>query len=459
MLSGNMRSLCPLLGVLLGVWLTPARLCAQPAANLTPQAASVPPAVSPDTRPSGGGAGTVLPGSVPSPAATAPQARPGEYRGRNVVLVLIDGVRQQEWNGQALDENGRKVRLSELFPNLLQLRKSGIYFPKMQISNPVGVSLPAYADIFAGRRQERILSNGPPVADFRSHYPTFFQEIKRQLGLPFDGVALHASWTPLCTISQTAPVDPKEDFYRSCGFRSNAQSPAQYFKPEVYGGSRTDIDTFLEVMQEVPKRTPRLLVIHLGDADEEAHLHNKVQSKVGQSYGIFHYHQALRQDDYLLGRIWAMLQAHPLYRNNTYLFVSTDHGRDSAFDPNQWSSHGRCVAEHVRTKPCSGCSGIFAVAVGPGLTPHTAKGSYSHIDLAPTIARILNAKLPTATGRVMREITDTLPLPREEGAAASTPALGKQVSRRRILRTAQWSLTAPAAKLSPSARLRAPARL
>ena len=119
MLSGNMRSLCPLLGVLLGVWLTPARLCAQPAANLTPHSASVPPAVSPDTRPSGGGAGTVLPGSFPSPDAPAPQARPGEHRGRNVVLVLIDGVRQQEWNGQALDENGRKVRLSELFPNLL----------------------------------------------------------------------------------------------------------------------------------------------------------------------------------------------------------------------------------------------------------------------------------------------------------------------------------------------------
>ena len=161
--------------------------------------------------------------------------------------MLIDGVRQQEWNGQALDENGRKVRLGELFPNLLQLRKSGIFFPKMQISNPVGVSLPAYADIFSGRRQEKILSNGPPVADFRSHYPTFFQEIKRQLGLPFDGVALHASWTPLCTISQTAPIDPKEDFYRSCGFRSNAQAPVQYFKPEVYGGSRTDIDTALRL--------------------------------------------------------------------------------------------------------------------------------------------------------------------------------------------------------------------
>ena len=48
--------------------------------------------------------------------------------------------------------------------------------------------------------------------------------------------------------------------------------PVASFKPELYEGSRADTDTFLEVLQEVPKRTPRLLVVHLGDADEEAHL-------------------------------------------------------------------------------------------------------------------------------------------------------------------------------------------
>ncbi|MFO0656542.1 MAG: hypothetical protein U0787_15865 [Polyangia bacterium] len=63
----------------------------------------------------------------------------------------------------------------------------------------------------------------------------------------------------------------------------------------------------MEFLREVPKRHPRLLVIHLGDADEEAHLHARVFRKTGQHYGIFHYHQALRQDDYLVGRIWDAL--------------------------------------------------------------------------------------------------------------------------------------------------------
>jgi hypothetical protein len=75
---------------------------------------------------------------------------------------------------------------------------------------------------------------------------------------------------------------PEDDFYRSCSFKSNAPPPAEppiFFKPEVYSNSRTDIDTLMDVLREVPKRHPRLLVIHLGDADEEAHLHARVAAQ------------------------------------------------------------------------------------------------------------------------------------------------------------------------------------
>lgn len=340
--------------------------------------------------------------AVPPPPAELPA-------GRNVVLVLIDGIRQQEWGGRAVDDAGKPVRMSEMFPVLLQLRKRGLWMPNVAISNPAGVSLPAYADIFAGRRQEKILSNYPPVEDFRSHYPTLMQEARKQLKLGFDGVGLITSWGPLCTIAFTPPMLPEDDFYRSCSFKSNVPAPAEppiFFKPEVYTHSRTDIDTLMDVLREVPKRHPRLLVIHLGDADEEAHLHQRVQRKVGQHYGIFHYHQALRQDDYLLGRIWDALQGDPFYRDNTYLIVTTDHGRDTAEDPAQWASHGRCIAEKIRTKPCSGCSGVFALAVGPGIPVKTARGTYLHTDIAPTIAKLLGVSFPSATGKPIREIVD-----------------------------------------------------
>jgi arylsulfatase A-like enzyme len=177
-----------------------------------------------------------------------------------------------------------------------------------------------------------------------------------------------------------------------------------YFKPEIYAGSRADSDTFLEVLTEVPRRHPRLLVVHLVDADEEAHLQQRVQRRTALSYGVFHYHQALRATDYYIGRIWAMLQADPFYRDNTYLMVSTDHGRDDFPEPGQWAMHGHCVSEFGARKTCSGCSSIFAVAIGPGLPARSVKRGYDHTSLAPTIARLLGFAMPSATGPAMEEL-------------------------------------------------------
>ena len=238
---------------------TAAGTLAAPAANPTAPAVSrspapAAPAAPASAAPAPASQSRALPGLIASPSVPAVGPVPGQP---NVVLVLLDGVRQQEWTGKALDDYGNPVRTAELLPNLTRLRKSGLFFPHFQISNPAGVSLPAYADIFAGRRQERITSNYPPADDFRSHYPTLLQVIKRDLGLPFDGVALHSSWSKLCPIAAMPPLDPSEDFYRSCAFANNANPSPGYFKPEIYGGSRSDIDTFLELAQELPRRHPR----------------------------------------------------------------------------------------------------------------------------------------------------------------------------------------------------------
>jgi hypothetical protein len=267
-----------------------------------------------------------------------------------------------------------------------------------------------------------------------------FQAVKKDLGLGFSGVMLLASWTPLCNIAVLPPVAPSDDFYRSCGFKNNAAPPVPpappgaasapgsppgppspaapppplpggeppasplYFKPEIYGGSRADSDTFLEALQEVPRRHPRFVVIHLVDADEEAHLHLRVQRRMAQNYGVFHYHQALRASDYYVGRLWEMLQADPFYRGNTYLFISTDHGRDDFPEPEQWAMHGHCVSEFGARKTCAGCSSIFTIAVGPGVPARIVKKGYDQTSLAPTIAKLLGASLPSATGRVMEEL-------------------------------------------------------
>ncbi len=420
----------------------PAQLAAEkpPAAPAAPAAASpTPPATSPSTAGVPAAAAPVAPAAPAPPLIGALAPVPSPDR-RNVIVILVDGVRLRDVLGRGIDDNGKPVRAGELLPNLTSLRKSGVFLPRFQISNPAGVSLPGYADIFAGRRQEKIVSNYPPPADLRSHYPTVFQGLRKQLGLGFDGVALIASWAPLCNIAVLPPVAASDDFFRSCGFKNSAAlsqvappgSPApsegaaapadagsgpgatlpsgglvanpNYFKPDIYGGSRADSDTFLEALSELPRRHPRFAVIQFVDADEEAHMQRRVQRRLTQNYGIFHYHQALRASDYYIGRLWAMLQADPVYRGTTYLVITTDHGRDDYPEPDQWTLHGHCVSEFGAKKTCGGCSHIFAVAVGPGLRPQTVKKVYDHTSIAPSVAQLLGTSLGGSSGPVIPEL-------------------------------------------------------
>ncbi|MBI3542822.1 MAG: hypothetical protein HY075_06055 [Deltaproteobacteria bacterium] len=328
--------------------------------------------------------------------AANPGPLPQGLRSSKVVLVVIDGVRPLELAGKARDDGGKLVAATSLFPNLLSLAGQGAFFPDARISNPIGVSLPAYADIFAGRRQEKIRGNHPPKEDLRSHYPTIFDVLKKS-GLTDDELALHASWEPICALSGS------ESFYKSCGWKEGLHK-GRYLKPEVFEHSRSDMDTFLELAQELPKRHQRFTFVHLVDADEEAHLEADAREKLGLEYGIFNYHKALREDDYYVGRLWRLLQSDPYYRGTTTLLVTTDHGRCDFPDAKQWAGHGDCKYVHKAPEICAGCRHVFLMAVGPGVRRGTFKTRYTHADLAPTIASIFGVPMPTATGKPIPEI-------------------------------------------------------
>ncbi|MBI3556805.1 MAG: alkaline phosphatase family protein, partial [Deltaproteobacteria bacterium] len=263
-----------------------------------------------------------------------------------VVLVVLDGVRALEVENKATDDDGRPVSTAELLPNLTALRKKGVFFSDFKISNPAGVSFPAYADIFAGRRQEKIIGNKTPAEDRHSHYPTIFDALFEGLHLSFNDLAIHASWSAICELAGAA------DFYRSCGWKTGLGHD-KYLKPEVYKDSRSDMDTFFEFASEVPKRHPRFIFVHLVDADEEAHLQQDAQEKLGLNYGIFNYHKALTEEDYYLGRMWKLLQDDPFYKDNTTLIVTTDHGRDNFPDGKFWNGHGECRTIHKKPELCS----------------------------------------------------------------------------------------------------------
>ena len=343
-----------------------------------------------------------LPSCVTPPPISSERDPASLQAHSKVILVIIDGVRRLELEGKAKDDKGHSVAMENVFPSLSEMKKSGVFYSEMKISNPAGISLPAYSDIFAGRRQERIVTNSPIFSDFRSHYPTIFEIVKTELNLAPNGVGLFSSWEKLCQIATQERRSTKGEFFKSCGWQKG-----KYAKAEVFDESRADSDTFVEFIRELPKRHPILSVVHLGDADDEAHQEHDIETSSHVHYGIFHYHQALRADDYYVGRIRELIDTDPFYKGTTYLFVTTDHGRDNVPDPNQWCNHGSC-RKHNNGELCSGCTASFLLAVGPGLKAHSIDRVVSHTDIAPTIAALLGVPMPSATGKPLEEIASAV---------------------------------------------------
>jgi phosphopentomutase len=85
--------------------------------------------------------------------------------------------------------------------------------------------------------------------------------------------------------------------------------------------------------------------IAFGETDEYAH-----QSKYDQ------YLQKAHQFDMFLAEIWAYLQSDAYYKNNTTLFITTDHGRGAS----NWASHGPFVP---------GSQQSWLIQLGPNILP------------------------------------------------------------------------------------------
>jgi len=95
---------------------------------------------------------------------------------------------------------------------------------------------------------------------------------------------------------------------------------------------------------------------------------------------------------------WDRLQADPVYRDNTLLLVTTDHGRHLDGVENGWISHG---------DECVGCRQVFLLALGPGIRQgYSSWAPCSFLDVAPTVAHLMGLELPYHRGRVLTEILE-----------------------------------------------------
>lgn len=328
-------------------------------------------------------------------------AKAQSSRIKNVIVVTTDGFRWQELfggmdsaiaNNPAFNQGEKEqiyaaywdedeaTRRKKLFPFIWgefvskgQLYGNRKYRNFVNITNPYSFSYPGYNELFTGFADSAINTNQYPD----NPNLNVFEFINRQPG--YRGrVAAFGSWeayrrilrkkqSGFPVIAAFDTIDWKNTSYTEQVINRMKQ---QSYKPEGEEGCM-DVFTHFQAMEYLRTHQPRLLYIALLETDEWAH------RKMYKNYL-----DAAHQLDSWLQELWQFVQQSPVYKNNTAILITTDHGRGD-INKLQWTGHGGI----------KGADEIWLGIIGPGIS---AKGEVKtpvqlyQKQVAQTIASLLN---------------------------------------------------------------------
>ena len=128
-----------------------------------------------------------------------------------------------------------------------------------------------------------------------------------------------------------------------------------------------------------------LMLVNLHETDRHAH--------AGSWLG---YTEKTIESSDMIAAFWDQLQANPVYQDSSVVMVATDHGRHNEDVLTAWRDHG-CS--------CSGCRQCFLLAIGPGIREgFESDEAASLLDIAPTIAYLMDLDFPYHRGRILDEM-------------------------------------------------------
>jgi hypothetical protein len=316
----------------------------------------------------------------------------------NLVIITLDGMRWQEIFGgidstivkdQKFNQKSAEYIFKKyggndplesrkkLMPFLwTTLQQKGQIFGNRQyenyvnVSNPYWVSYPGYSEIFCGMVDTSInsnkLVNNPNIN---------FLEIINQNAAFKNRVVAFGAWNAFPYILNT----DRNHIPLSSAFNPIVQNPSnrdelihsmlrQSFKP-FNEGECLDVFTHFQAMEYLKIRKPKVIYIGYGETDEWAHA------------GKYKYYlDAANQTDNWISEIWNYIQNEPTYKDNTLLFITTDHGRGVK---ELWTDHNNKV---------SGADQAWFAIYGPGIKPIgevKQKGQIYHKQFAYSITDFL----------------------------------------------------------------------
>jgi len=263
-------------------------------------------------------------------------------------FVADTGLCKQLFGGQSPVE--RRQKLLPFFWSVIA--KEGIiagnrlYKNEVNVANAYKISYPGYQELLTGFIPGRLNPNWM----VNSKRATILEKLNQNESYA-GKVAAFASWSVIPYIMRAK----RTNFPINAGFdliESNANPMADLLNQvfdsvPMTGHTRNDLITYLAAKSYLQKNHPKVLFLGFGETDEFAH-----QGKYDQ------YLCKARQFDGLLMDLWYFIQSDPFYKNNTTLFITTDHGRGC--NSQNWKSHGFWV---------KGSGEIWSAMIGTGIAP------------------------------------------------------------------------------------------
>lgn len=283
-----------------------------------------------------------------------------KFNTKYVYILVIDGPRYSETYGEPT------CKYSPILCD--SLKKEGTFYADFRNNGPT-YTVPGHAAIATGTYQ-RISNAGTALPK----QPNIFQYYLQASGKDSSAAYVVASKGKLDVLVNTSDKKWNNQYVAStyCGPNGNGLG---------YG---RDDKTFAKVSELVQSANPpQLMLVNLLAVDVYGHANNWDK-----------YLESITQTDLYAGKLWQMIQASPVLRNQTTLLITNDHGRHLDGVRSGFVNHG-CR--------CEGCRHISLLVLGPDTPKGVVVTEEAQMtDISTTIAEILHFEMPTSKGEFLR---------------------------------------------------------
>lgn len=319
------------------------------------------------------------------------QAADVERNGRiqNVFIIVIDGLRNQE----AVKDPTRQY-IPRIWNDLKPL---GTVYTDI-FNHGRTLTSPGHACMTSGVAQI-ILNSADPyeIRSFTQEEPSIFQYYRAKYGLPQD---------------ETWIINGKGNTIYWVGFSQNPYYAGRFEPHVTYHNLIKDDVVQARTEHIIDTYHPSLVMVNLKDVDHAGHTGDWDK-----------YISAIQIADNIVYELCQKILNDPVYKDNTAIIITSDHGRHTDGIFSGFEDHG-CY--------CLGCREVFVLAIGPGIKKNVVVETEGYLrDIAHTVGYMLDFDVPFGNGSVLREMFVN-PLP-PRPALETRPAIACEGSRVHIV--------------------------